>query len=457
MIKRCLVLVLFYCISFGIHAQSDNNVQKLKDLKYLGEILTWNGIPYTGKAIDFIGPKYDQSKLVYEGYFIQGKPNGIIRKWYSNFNMEYEENYNMGIKEGIQYYYYSNGQKREVVNYNNGLLEGMNIYFHENSKIKKQLNFKKGIQTDTLVKEFSDSGLLEKETHFDHKENVRKERIFSFEPFLIKETGYKKNRLVWQGSYSDSAIVCCTWDYFNEEGRLEKQVIYETPVDYVSKLYFLNGNKMSEYKIKNGKLDGRKTTWSESGKMSFKFYNNGIEDLYYDKIISNYQLITSESLLLYHDINGKEKIVKIVFDELFEKSNNSKSVKDKILSIIVEKMPFTKLSQDQYTNFKYDTINSIIEFRNLFINPKFEGSIRTSTGKTIPFYVCTITFGIYVSDCLGNHIANEGIIANSERKDSEDAAFISALKDGTVLERLKPGYLNFDLPRFLKKHFKFQK
>ncbi len=214
---------------------------------------------------------------------------------------------------------------------------------------------------------------------------------------------------------------------------------------------------MSEYKIKNGKLDGRKTTWSESGKMSFKFYNNGIEDLYYDKIISNYQLITSESLLLYHDINGKEKIVKIVFDELFEKSNNSKSVKDKILSIIVEKMPFTKLSQDQYTNFKYDTINSIIEFRNLFINPKFEGSIRTSTGKTIPFYVCTITFGIYVSDCLGNHIANEGIIANSERKDSEDAAFISALKDGTVLERLKPGYLNFDLPRFLKKHFKFQK
>ena len=116
-IMKKIILITIAQLSISLYCIGQiENTQKLEDMEQKGNILFWNGTPYTGQVIKFDGLKFDKSKLRFDGHYINGQPNGHIKKWYSNYKLEYDEIYSKGLKEGPQIYYYQNGKKKAEFN-----------------------------------------------------------------------------------------------------------------------------------------------------------------------------------------------------------------------------------------------------------------------------------------------------------------------------------------------------
>lgn len=436
----------------NIFAQQPVNIQRIRDLDTTdGSKFYLNQIPYDGRAIEFDGAKLDPSNFLFDGTYIAGKPIGKIKKRFANHKLMYEKNYNKnGNLDGNQLFYYENGQKQEEAIYSDGKRSGKFISYHDNGKIKRSVIYNNGLPVDTLIKDFDDTGQL---TQVEIRRSNGNLIIFqNYMKDKIIERAEESNAKKWQGQYDLNMQKNGKWSFF-EGSKLIREISYIIPPDdYSITEYFASGNKKSETIFKNGKENGRQMVWDESGNAKDNYYVDGILDLYHNSIIKNYILTGKKGLYLYKPVPQENKIIKVSFDDTFS-DEEGKTIKSKIEEILT-KYPFTALADQEYNNYQSDTIQYIIECNAKSIEYKPGGSYYSEfQKKTFNFEVCTVSFWMYIKNSSGEILDRKNFKAPSEPNADRKAALKSSLKNGSILDRLKDGYLNIDIPKFLKPKF----
>ncbi len=400
--KILTTLILCLGISFSESiAQQSRDIRKLSELVKKGNLLYLQNTPYTGQAIDFDGPKPNPKNFRFDGFFINGLPNGRIKKWYSNFQLEYEENYVMGIREGQQISYYENGQKKEESNFSNGKLSGNYEFYFPNGRIKRATNYSNDVPTDTLIKEFNDSGQL---VLVEITRDNGQTKIFrTYLSDKISEISYFNKYKISEGEYDLDLNKSGLWKNYKAGSNLS------------SWLY------KSENYIKN-KYHGSIEEYSEDGTiLSRSFYKDGMIDKYASGLVRyhtpNYdQILVACPNLINHDF----AIIRItkptsLSNSHFKKTNSTKrknsleTNKEKVLleflyNIIGERGIFV-INESELKKYENDTI-----FYELIIS---EPTINFATspvtykdGRTGTGYCCTIGLYAKLSYIVTNEVEN---------------------------------------------------
>lgn len=164
-------------------------------------------------------------------------------------------------------------------------------------------------------------------------------------------------------------------------------------------------------------------------------------------------LNTQDKMDIFQENNktGSKKIISTYFDPSFDGDTES-MVKEKIKKILDKNLHYQLIQFSDYSTLFSDTINSTLKITTLDLSYQQAGQFtQQSTGKTFYMEKCTISFSIEVFDFNGNSIgtrifSSQSAEACGNRKD----AVKQALKDGSFLDNASAGWLNIDVPRFLK-------
>lgn len=307
-----IILITIAQLSISLYCIGQiENTQKLEDMEQKGNILFWNGTPYTGQVIKFDGLKFDKSKLRFDGHYINGQPNGHIKKWYSNYKLEYDEIYSKGLKEGPQIYYYQNGKKKAEFNYLAGrIADGLQNEWDSIGNFTSQKTYKQEILTRDL--EYRNGVLVttsEVTTTFDSNGQKLNEGWV---------TNNKKNRQ-WTEWYSNNRIKSVgeyindlkedKWLEYNENGNLKTVYYKNNEIDY----YPLQIVK--EF-MKNKNTDNFSGLYRYSGKQGTPSRLIYLDCIFQNNDIKKY--LNNNSIISQSDEKYLSKIAKEEYEKYFE-------------------------------------------------------------------------------------------------------------------------------------------
>ncbi|MBB3697601.1 hypothetical protein KMW28_05405 [Flammeovirga yaeyamensis] len=201
--------------------------------------------------------------LLKEGHMQQGKMHGITKGFYDDGALKQVFNYQKGIKKGVQKQYYTDGEtlKVEEVFAKNATENTVKEYF-ENGKVKEEGKMIKKLKTGSW-KTYYANGKLKTMKSFTGGFEEGESLIYNKEGVLMTKERYRKGRLVGihLEYYDDGRTVLMevpydkgyiygevkkfyrngqireigkqykdkkldTWKYFDENGILEKEEIY---------------------------------------------------------------------------------------------------------------------------------------------------------------------------------------------------------------------------------------
>ena len=292
-------LVLFICVlSFycsSVIAQVEN-VKKKNDVQCVGDSLCYiNGSLYTGEVIDYIGLKFDKTKILYDGHFVNGQRNGTFKQWYSNFKIEFIENYKMGKKEGMQTCFYKSGNKKSECKYLNGLRDGICNEWYDNKQQKSSYAFIYGNLADGHYFTYLENGQKEKEELYSGGLKIS-EKVYKndtlYESLELKaeydpvkkenSKGFLKNNKkdgLWtywydgakkkKEGYYKNGIETGKWTFWYEDGRIEYEgTCLNGMKDGLGTITLKDGSVNYQGEFKSGKPDGKGTMF-EKGKIVY--------------------------------------------------------------------------------------------------------------------------------------------------------------------------------------------
>jgi len=104
------------------------------DLGADGDIVLYNGVPFTGIGYDL----HPDGKLAHEVAYKDGFPDGVWREWYVSGQTKLESECRKGLKHGRTTYWFPNGAVKSVANFELGI----------------KLNGKEWNEAGNLVKEY---------------------------------------------------------------------------------------------------------------------------------------------------------------------------------------------------------------------------------------------------------------------------------------------------------------
>jgi antitoxin component YwqK of YwqJK toxin-antitoxin module len=115
------------------------------------EIWNLNGIPYSGKYIDY----YNSGKIQNRGILLNGKLNGELTVYFKNGNKKFISNYKDGILHGVWSDYYPNGVLLSSRKYEDGKIIGYGTHYFINGQIESEIKPKKATLYDTAFSYYS--------------------------------------------------------------------------------------------------------------------------------------------------------------------------------------------------------------------------------------------------------------------------------------------------------------
>ena len=113
-------IVYIFTKAYRNRPDSIKRIPSLKQMVVKNEIWNLNGIPYSGKYIDY----YNSGKIQNKGTLLNGKLNGELTVYFKNGNKKFISNYKDGILHGVWNDYYPNGVLLSSRKYADGKIIG---------------------------------------------------------------------------------------------------------------------------------------------------------------------------------------------------------------------------------------------------------------------------------------------------------------------------------------------
>jgi antitoxin component YwqK of YwqJK toxin-antitoxin module/Tfp pilus assembly protein PilF len=200
--------------------------------------------------------------------YVNGKIEGLVEGYFSNGSPHYTRNYNNDLLEGKQISYYSTGALEGTYDYKNNLENGKEIKYYRNGKLEYELNVVNDKYEGNLVLHYMDGHVKQKSDFVDNKRNGKYVEYYDFPENAIKyEANYDKGVLTGTyKSYHENGAVAATgeykngektglWKSFNDENvLLEEETFNNGKFSGSSKYYTDNGKLAEEYIYKNEML-----------------------------------------------------------------------------------------------------------------------------------------------------------------------------------------------------------
>lgn len=267
-IKQIISTLFLFLLSCSISAQD-----------------TLNKIDPQGKKIGY-WKKYEKNKLVYEGRFNKDIPIGEFKYYHEDGSLKSVSNFLNGTHKVQSVLFHKNGQKSAEGLFVDQQRHGDWKYYSYAGTLIKEESYNNGVkqgvwktystQTGTLlVEEIFDNGLLN---------GVRKEYftggdIRNIIPYISgKRNGFAENYrtgnvIESRGTFHNDALVG-TWEFFDFNGKLRKNVDYEKGIEKTRYLFFYRGNiaqKLSQTTILfiQKKENGIELTTRNGNKLQF--------------------------------------------------------------------------------------------------------------------------------------------------------------------------------------------
>ena len=144
-------IIYIFTKSYRNRPDSLKKIPSLKQMAMKNEIWNLNGIPYSGKYIDY----YNSGKIQNEGTLLNGKLNGELTVYFKNGNKKSVSNYNDGILNGVWSDYYPNGVLMTARKYAQGKSLGYDAHYFINGQIMDEIKPKKATIYDTSFSYYS--------------------------------------------------------------------------------------------------------------------------------------------------------------------------------------------------------------------------------------------------------------------------------------------------------------
>lgn len=211
---------------------------------------------------------------------IEFKTNNLLTKeiyFYTNGKKSVEINYKKGIRDGITFYYHKNGQVESILPYANSKLDGEASTFSDSAKKLTSIFYKDGVFLKKRY--YYKSGAISQEINYEKEEASGINNLY-YENGKLKYTGaYKNGRMDGERTcYNDSGKpVTGNYVSYFENGKIEREgTCINGKPDGVFKVYFSNGDVRILVNFKDGKPDG--LTYYYNKNKSFRYseeYSNG--------------------------------------------------------------------------------------------------------------------------------------------------------------------------------------
>jgi len=144
-------IVYIFTKAYRNRPDSIKRIPSLKQMVVKNEIWNLNGIPYSGKYIDY----YNSGKIQNKGTLLNGKLNGELTVYFKNGNKKFISNYKDGILHGVWNDYYPNGVLLSSRKYADGKIIGYGTHYFVNGQIESEIKPKKATQYDTAFSYYS--------------------------------------------------------------------------------------------------------------------------------------------------------------------------------------------------------------------------------------------------------------------------------------------------------------
>jgi len=214
---------------------------------------------YTYKADTQIGKEiqyFVNGKVDYNIALVEGKYNGELIQNHINGNMKQKGTFKEGKRVGkfFEYFDVPANQLKEESNYEKGLISGEYKTYYRNGNVSQTGQFKDGLKNGNWIS-YNDDKIIVSEEAFNNGKNTGATKYYSNAGKLTEEYVYKNDFLQEYKAYgNDGAIV-----YQNKKDGKN---------NYDVTLYYPNGNKKREGKVREGKLDGLWKYYGENGNLT---------------------------------------------------------------------------------------------------------------------------------------------------------------------------------------------
>lgn len=258
--------------------------------------------------------------------YVNGKVEGLVESYFTNGSVLYTRNYSNSLLEGKQLGYYSTGVLEGTYEYKNNIENGKQTKFHKNGRLEYELNIVNDKYEGNLELHYMDGHIKQKSSFTENNRNGKYVEYYDVPENAIKyEALYEKGVLtgpyksyhengtvstvgeyksgektgVWK-SYSDENVLLeeetfnngkfsgSSKYYTSSNGKLAEEYIYKNEMlqeykafdpqgnviyqnkkdgkkSYDVNLYYPNGNKKREGKIKEGDMDGLWKSYNING------------------------------------------------------------------------------------------------------------------------------------------------------------------------------------------------
>jgi len=144
-------IVYIFTKAYRNRPDSIKRIPSLKQMVVKNEIWNLNGIPYSGKYIDY----YNSGKIQNKGTLLNGKLNGELTVYFKNGNKKFISNYKDGILHGVWSDYYPNGVLLSSRKYADGKIIEYGTHYFVNGQIESEIKPKKATHYDTAFSYYS--------------------------------------------------------------------------------------------------------------------------------------------------------------------------------------------------------------------------------------------------------------------------------------------------------------
>ena len=144
-------IIYIFTKAYRNRPDSLKKIPSLKQMVMKNEVWNLNGIPYSGKYIDY----YNSGKIQNEGILLNGKLNGELTVYFKNGNKKLVSNYKDGILNGVWNEYYPNRVLMNSRKYAYGKMVGHPTYYFVTGQIMDEIKPKKATIYDTSFSYYS--------------------------------------------------------------------------------------------------------------------------------------------------------------------------------------------------------------------------------------------------------------------------------------------------------------
>lgn len=144
-------IIYIFTKAYRMRPDSLKKIPSLKQMVLIKETWNLNGVPYSGKYVDY----YNSGKIQNEGSLFNGKLNGELIVYFKNGNKKLVSNYKDGILYGGWTEYYPNGVLMNSRKYKEGKIIHHYPQYFINGQIMSEIKPKKASLYDTAFTYYS--------------------------------------------------------------------------------------------------------------------------------------------------------------------------------------------------------------------------------------------------------------------------------------------------------------